>query len=52
MCVYLIHPVVVGVENGDEADGDAGDGHQVEHGVEQLVPDPAAAAARPVEQHR
>ena len=40
------------VEDGDEADDDAGDGHQVEHRVEQLVPDPPAAAAGAVEQHR
>ena len=45
----LINPVVVGVEDCDEPDDDAGDGQHVEHRVEQLVPDPAAAPARSVE---
>ena len=34
-----------------EADDDAGDGHQVEHGVDQLAPDPPAASAGSVDQH-
>ncbi len=42
----------MGVEDRDESDDDARDSQQVEHRVEQLVPDPAAAPARPVEKHR
>ena len=42
---------VVRVEHGDEADDDAGDGQDVEDGVQQLVPDAAAAAAGAVHQH-
>ena len=34
-----------------EADDDAGDGHEVEHGVDQLAPDPPAAPAGSVHQH-
>jgi len=48
--VYLINSEIVRVENGEKADDDAGDGQEVEHGVEQLAPDPAAATARAVEQ--
>ena len=40
-------PQVVRVEHGDESDSDAGDGQDVEHGVQELVPDAAAAPARP-----
>ena len=36
----------------DEAHDDAGDGQQVEGGVQQLAPHAPAAAARPVHQHR
>ena len=42
---------VVAVEDGEEADGDAGDGQDVEDGVEELVPQAAAAAAGAVHQH-
>ena len=42
---------VVAVEDGEESDGDAGDGQDVEDGVQQLVPDAAAAAASAVHQH-
>ena len=34
-----------------EADDDAGDGQEVEHGVDQLAPDPPAAPAGSVHQH-
>ena len=50
--VALDGPQIVGVEHGDEGDGDARDGEDVEHRVQQLVPDPAAAAASAVHEHR
>ena len=34
-----------------EPHDDAGDGHEVEHGVDQLAPDPPAAPAGSVDQH-
>ena len=39
------------VPGSHEAEDDAGDGHQVEHGVDQLAPDPPAAPAGSVDQH-
>ena len=39
------------VPGGHEADDDAGDGEEVEHGVDQLAPDPPAAPAGSVHQH-
>ena len=45
-------PQVVRVEHGDEPDGDARDGEDVEHRVQQLVPNPAAATASAVHEHR
>ena len=48
----MINPEVVRIKDRDESDDDARDGQQVEHRVEQLVPDPPAAAAGAVEQHR
>ena len=44
-------PHLVPVEDGHEADDDARDGQDVEHGVEELVPDAAAAAASAVHEH-
>ena len=45
-------PQVVRVKHGDEGDGDARDGEDVEHRVQQLVPDAAAAPAGAVHEHR
>ena len=39
------------VDDGEESDCDARDGQDVEHGVQELVPDTAAAAAGAVDQH-
>ena len=50
MDVYLINSEIVGVEDGEESDDDAGDGQEVEHGVKQLAPDPTATPTRAVEQ--
>ena len=41
----------MGVVDGDEGHGDAGDGQQVERRVKQLVPDPTATTTTPVHQH-
>ena len=41
----------MGVVDGDEGHGDAGDGQQVEGRVKQLVPDPPATTTTPVHQH-
>ena len=48
---FLVRAQVVRVQDGEEADGDARDGQDVKHGVQQLVPDATTAAARAVHQH-
>ena len=49
--LVVIQTQVVRVQDGDKADGDARDSQDVEHRVQQLVPDAAATSARPVHQH-
>ena len=49
--IVAIPPVVVEVEHGQESHGDAGDGQDVEHRVQQLVPQAATATASAVDQH-
>jgi len=39
------------LQDGDESKRDARDGQEVEHGVEQFVPDATAATTRSVEKH-
>ena len=46
--LVVVKAQVVRVQDGDEADGDARDGQNVEHGVQELVPDAAATSTRPV----
>jgi len=48
----LVFLELVRVPDCDEGHGDAGNGQHVEDGVQQFVPDPTAAAARTVRQHR
>ena len=49
--MHLINSEIVRVENSKEANYNAGDGQEVEHGVKQLAPDTATAPAGSVEQH-
>ena len=47
----LVRPQVVRVQHCDKGNGHAGDGQDVEHGVEQLVPNATAAAASAIDEH-